>query len=86
MKKYELKTVEKNIATSTICNKCGKEFLHDEDGHHDGQVEHFVVRYGWGSFLDMIVFKFDLCDSCFNEFKNSFVIEPETAQSSLEIF
>ena len=84
MKKYELKTVEKNIATSTVCNKCGKEFLHDEDGYHDGQVEHFVVGYGWGSFLDMSVFKFDLCDNCFYEFVKTFKIEPEMGCSTLD--
>ena len=76
MKKYELKTVEREVLTSTTCNKCGKEFL-NENGYSNGEIEHFTVEFGWGSFLDMSVYIFDLCDNCFNEFKNTFKIEPE---------
>ena len=77
MKKYELKTVQREVVTSTICNKCGKEFPQYEDGCSNGEIEHFKVEFGWGSFLDMNVYMFDLCDKCFNEFNNTFKIEPE---------
>ena len=83
MKKYELKTVERNILTSTVCNKCGKEFS-NEDGHGNGEIENFTVEYGWGSFLDMDVFMFDLCDKCFNEFVKTFKIEPEMGCATLD--
>jgi len=83
MKKYELKIVERDVLTSTTCNKCGKEFL-NEDGHSNGEIEHFTVEFGWGSFIDMDVFMFDLCDSCFYEFVKTFKIEPETGCSTLD--
>jgi len=84
MIKYELKTVERNVATSSICNKCGKEFLHYDDGGSNGEIEHFTVEFGWGSFIDMDVFMFDLCDKCFYEFVKTFKIEPEMGCSTLE--
>lgn len=76
MKKHETQTVQRDVVTSIICNKCGKEFPQYE-GCFSDEIEHFKVEFGWGSFLDMNVFIFDLCDNCFNEFKNTFKIEPE---------
>jgi len=76
MKKYKTQTVQKDVVISTICNKCGKEFPQYEGCCND-EIEYFKVRFGWGSFLDMSVYIFDLCDNCFNEFKNTFKIEPE---------
>ena len=69
--------VERNVVTSTICNKCGEEFPQYEDGCSNGKIEHFTVEFGWGSFLDMNVYMFDLCDKCFDEFVKTFKIEPE---------
>jgi hypothetical protein len=83
MKKYELKMVERNVVTSTICNKCGEEFPQYEDGCSNGAIEHFTVEFGWGSFLDMDVFMFDLCDNCFDEFIKTFKIIPEIGRSTL---
>lgn len=82
MKKSELKMVEREVVISTICNKCGKEFP-NEDGHANGEIEHFTVEFGWGSFIDMDVFMFDLCDSCFYEFVKTFKIEPEMGCATL---
>ena len=83
MKKYELKIVERDVLTSTTCNKCGKEFL-NKDGHSNGEIEHFTVEFGWGSFIDMDIFMFDLCDCCFYEFVKTFKIEPEMRYSILD--
>ena len=83
MIKSELKMVERNIVTSTVCNKCGKEFS-NEDGYANGQIEPFKVEFGWGSFIDMNVFMFDLCDNCFYEFVKTFKIEPEMGYSTLD--
>ena len=83
MKKSELKMVEREVVISTVCNKCGKEFL-NEDGYGNGQIEPFKAEYGWGSFLDMSVFMFALCDNCFDEFVKTFKIEPEMGYSTLD--
>lgn len=82
MKKYERKKIAQDVVISTTCNKCGKEFL-NEDGYANGEIEHFKVEFGWGSFIDMDVFMFDLCDSCFYEFVKTFKIEPEMGCSTL---
>lgn len=64
-----------------ICNKCGKE-LESENGilHEDG----LFVTKDWGYFSgkDLKVHKFNLCEKCYDEMIENFVIPVEVEEKS----
>lgn len=64
-----------------ICNKCGKE-LESKNGilHEDG----LFVTKDWGYFSgkDLKVHKFNLCEKCYDEMIENFVIPVEVEDKS----
>lgn len=64
-----------------ICNKCGRE-LQIENGilHEDG----LFVTKDWGYFSkkDLKVHKFNLCEKCYDEMIEDFVIPVEVEEKS----
>lgn len=64
-----------------ICNKCGKE-LESKNGilHEDG----LFVTKDWGYFSgkDLKVHKFNLCEKCYDEMIENFVIPVEVEEKS----
>jgi len=62
-----------------LCNKCGKE-LKIENGilHEDGL---FVTKeWGYFSEKDLQIHQFCLCESCYDEFTESFFIPVESQE------
>lgn len=61
-----------------ICNKCGKK-LECKDGilHEDGL---FVTKeWGYFSDKDLQVHRFNLCERCYDELMESFVVPAEVS-------
>ena len=65
------------------CNKCGREIEKDKLGICP---DFLAVKKEWGFFSDkdMEIHKWDLCESCYDEFVQGFVIPAEKAET-LEI-
>lgn len=62
-----------------ICNCCGKEIPNDNEHIFDIQEFHkFKGTGGYGSEIgDGITWEFGVCDQCFSEWINTFVVEPK---------
>lgn len=77
MRIYETQTVEKDIVTSIICNKCGKEFKNTTEFYPGfDNCHHFEIKFGYGSKFDGWTQSFDLCDACMIKFIKSFNLPP----------
>lgn len=62
-----------------ICNKCGKE-LECKDGilHEDGL---FVTKeWGYFSGKDLQIHRFNLCEKCYDELMDGFVVPVEICE------
>lgn len=84
MKEYrEIKVVKKEPKSIT-CNKCGKQ--DNLQGSEVGkllisdQYHEIELTFGYGSKFDEQIWKFDLCESCVEEFVNTFKHSPEVSE------
>lgn len=70
-------------AKKVFCNKCGQSFCVKKDIIQEGIFE---VEYEWGYFSekDGEIHSFDLCESCYDELVNSFVL-PVTKEENQEL-
>lgn len=75
------RNMEENTLKMARCNKCGKDILVENGIMKEGA---FSINYNWGYFSkkDGEMHCFDLCESCYDEFVKSFIIEPEINLSS----
>lgn len=71
MRKY--KNEQANELVQVCCNKCGRELKVERGIIQEGV---FPVEIAWGYFSskDGKRHKFDLCEQCYDEFVNGFVI------------
>lgn len=71
MRQYQKK--ETKEIKKIICNRCGRE-IQVENGHPTAGV--FSVDYQWGYFSDKDgeTHRFDLCESCYDEWIKGFLI------------
>jgi hypothetical protein len=77
-RKYtETKTVLKSKTVNTvICNSCGKT----DSGkmvENMSDIEEWSHSFGYGSRLDCMEIKFDLCTDCYEKIISTFKIKPE---------
>ncbi len=77
MRQYQLK--ETKEVKKIVCNKCGKE-ISVVNGHAREGV--FSVDQTWGYFSekDGERHSFDLCESCYDELLDSFLIPAEITE------
>lgn len=73
MKKYDDVLENKKVVTEVICNCCGKTIEKAESGRHS---DYLSVEKTWGylSPFDNEIHDFDICDSCYERFIESFAI------------
>lgn len=74
-----VKNMEKQ---KVICNKCGKE-LENKNGilHEDGL---FITKeWGYFSRKDLAVHRFNLCEKCYDELVQEFVVPIEITEKSI---
>jgi protein-arginine kinase activator protein McsA len=74
----EIREIEKEITDDIICNKCGKP-IHKhifDNGNHIEMDDCLSVKQAWGYFsnYDEEEHSFEMCQDCYEELKNSFVI------------
>ena len=76
-----MKTIEKVKETVSCdkiidiaCNKCNKSIYIDD---YDMKGTSFDIDFGYGSNKDGCVFRFELCDDCFDELTKSFLTQPD---------
>lgn len=76
-----MKNIKQNTLESVKCNKCGKEILVNDGIIKEGV---FGVNYNWGYFSekDGENHSFDLCEKCYDEMIESFVINPDIKLNS----
>lgn len=76
MRQYKYKIQETKEVEKIICNKCGKEIAVK---NNIAEEEVLSVQKQWGYFSkkDNEVHKFDLCESCYDAFIQSFQIPIE---------
>ena len=79
MRQYKMQ--EKKEVDKIVCNKCGKEIL-VENGVAEADMLSVQKRWGYFSNKDNDVHEFDLCEECYIEFLNSFIIEAEKTEGT----
>lgn len=79
MRKYKTGNEKKII--DLCCNKCGKSIKVENNIVKEGV---FSIDYKWGYFSDMDseIHSFDLCEECYKEFIDGFIIEIEKAEGN----
>lgn len=79
MRKYVAGNEKKII--DIYCNKCGKNIKVENNIVKEGV---FSIDYKWGYFSrrDSEIHSFDLCEECYEELLNSFVIETEIVEGN----
>lgn len=61
------------------CNRCGKE----QSNEYFNDVNSGFIDFGYGSDYDTKQFEFSLCDSCFDEFRHSFLMWGDGSTDSI---
>ena len=74
-KKKIQKTVEVEEIIDVTCNKCNKSIC--VDGCYSTKGASFDVDFWYGSNKDGCVFRFELCDDCFDKLTKSFLTQPD---------
>ena len=74
MRQYQKK--ETNVVDKIVCNKCGKEII-VENGIMKEDVFSAEKRWGYFSEKDNELHRFDLCEACYDEVIESFLIPIE---------
>lgn len=80
MREYKTISVSKLVESKVTCNRCG--MVYDDEnsihGYEEWQwdsIHAFSVDFGYGSHHDMEKWKFDLCETCIEEFVNTFKVK-----------
>jgi len=79
MKKTEIQKIDTEVIIDIICNNCGDSCKSKAiDGNFEGLIE-AEVNGGYGAefLVDMIKYKFSLCESCLSSLFSKFRIYPE---------
>lgn len=74
MKQYRTKEIRE--VDKVICNKCGKE-ISSRNGCLTEDVLQVEKRWGYPSEKDNEVHTFDLCETCYDEWVETFLIPVE---------
>lgn len=76
MRRYQEKKKEIKEVQKIVCNKCGKEIAVSNGCEQSGV---FSVDHTWGYFSEKDGERhcFDLCEKCYDELLNSFLIPAE---------
>lgn len=76
MRQYKTVQNECNQIEKILCNKCGKEILVCQ-GIPQEDVLEVEKRWGYFSHKDNRIDHFDLCEDCYDELVDSFLIQAE---------
>ncbi len=72
MRMYETVTRNSEKVEKVLCNCCGKE-IKKEQGYFSDHL-HIEKQWGYFSQKDGRKDDFDICESCYDKFVNSFVL------------
>lgn len=79
----ETETVEREVVTDIICNKCGNS-CKNEDDNCFGLIE-TQVQGGYAAKLgDMVTWTFSICEDCLKELFDSFKVPVERSKAWYE--
>lgn len=75
-KRKELKIHDIQVTTDILCNKCGKSICLNTSTSWitGGEV---TADFEYGSNKDDTMYKFHICDDCYDEFIGTFKYKPE---------
>ena len=76
MRQYKECEIKEKEMVKIICNKCGKE-IETENGILMEDVLSVEKRWGYPSDKDNEVHRFDLCETCYDRWIQSFQIPVE---------
>ena len=79
MRNYEKIMKESERLQKTICNRCGKEITVTK-GVPEEEVLEVEKRWGYFSDKDGQTDCFDLCEACYDEWVNGFLIPIERSE------
>ncbi len=74
MIKTEVKMCQTEIVSEVICNVCGKKMEKDKHGYIEDFI-HVEKQWGYTSDNDGETETADICESCWNKFKETFKIK-----------
>ena len=66
---------------SVICNRCGKPLKVENGVLKEGCLQ-VCQTFGYFSAMDGTQVKFDLCETCYQELKKSFLIAPQEEEAT----
>lgn len=69
------------IQESRMCNKCGKEFIKDQNDNwndfYDAEIHGVGFSFGYGSPFDGERWEYDVCEQCMVDYIKTFQYVPE---------
>mgnify|MGYP005974693533 FL=1 len=68
------------VLQSVICNRCGKPLKVENGVLKEGCLQ-VCQTFGYFSAMDGTQVKFDLCETCYQELKKSFLIAPQEEEA-----
>jgi len=78
MIKYTKKSMEIDVESDVICNKCGQSVVIDVHGEQEWEAINISHIFGyWSTGRDGEQYTAHLCEGCYIEFIDTFTIPPE---------
>lgn len=81
MRKYKDTDMQKNLPDQVWCNKCGKK-LSVKDGFVREGCFHVTYSFEYFSRKDGTKHTWDLCENCYDEMLQGFVLPAEVSQET----